>query len=414
MAVVGTVAAAGALVLGSGWAPELRYGIVILGLIAPLRLFTDAHMALFQAVKRFDVAAAGQFTLAAATVTVQTLLVALFGFYGMFMGLAASMLAMYALWRRVGVVGWLRPAFRWRIERRHVRGLISYGAPIMINGQIWALFLAIDSLIVATFLDVERLGYYSLALSVTTYILLLPKTIGAALFPRMAERFGSTGDVGSIAHYSTRVQQVLSSTLVPVFMGAAFFLVPVLIRHALPEFEPGIPVTQIIVVGTFFLALTNMPIKLLITAGYRWPLTAVTAGCLAFNAAANLIAVGVLDAGIKGAAVATAVSYFACFLAVTVYALSKVMRVRGILHHVGEVVVVFAYAAAAMYGIDALFDRGGGLLADAATSTACYLLFLVLLAPSVVRAERRYGGLGQIRSLAATGVRKLRALRATG
>jgi O-antigen/teichoic acid export membrane protein len=414
MAVLGPVLAAVALALGSGWAPELRYGIMILGLTAPLRLFTDAHVVILQAIKRFDVSAATQVVSALVILTLQTAVVALFGFYGMFLGLVVSMLATYALWKRMGVVGWLRPGFRWRIERRHVRELISYGAPIMIQGQTWLLFMAVDSLIVATFLDVERLGYYSLALSVTSYILLLPKSVAAALLPRMAERFGSTGDVGSIGHYATRVQQVLSSTLVPVFMGAAFFLVPVLIRHALPEFEPGIPVTQVIVAGTFFLALTNMPIKLLITAGYRWPVAMLTAACLAFNAVANLVAVGVLDTGIEGAAVATAVSYFVVFLTTTVYALSKVESVRGILDHVGEVVVTFAYAAAVMYGIDALFERGGGLLADAAASTGSYLLFLVLLAPCFVRAERRYGGARQLWSLAATGVSKLRALRATG
>jgi O-antigen/teichoic acid export membrane protein len=367
-----------------------------------------------QGVKRFDITAAADVASAAVILTVQTLMVVLFGFYGMFAGLTASLLAMYAVWKRMGVVGWTKPVFNWRIDRSRVGELISFGAPIMIYGQIWILFMAVDSLIVATLLDVRQLGYYSLALSVTTYIMLVPSTIAAVLFPRMAEQFGQTRDIHAIGHYATRVQQVLSTTMVPALMGAGFFLVPVLIRHALPEFTPGIVVTQIIVAGTFFLAVSNMPRKLLYTAGYRWPLAAMMAGCLTFNAAVNLIAIAVLDLGIKGAAGATAASYFVVFMSSTVYALSKLASVREIVAHVGELVLLFLYAATAMYGIDALITPPTGLFADIAVSVGCYLLYLVLLVPCFVWGEKRYGGGRQIWSAVGGGWRRLRGGEATG
>ena len=60
---------------------------------------------------------------------------------------------------------------------------MSFGFPIMLQGQIWLLFMSIDNLIVAGFISVKDLGYYALAVSVTGYVLHMPRSIGAALFP---------------------------------------------------------------------------------------------------------------------------------------------------------------------------------------------------------------------------------------
>ena len=108
----------------------------------------------------------------------------------------------------------------------------------MVFGQIWLLFMGIDNLIVAGFLSVKQLGYYALAISVTNYILQLPRSIGQAMFPRMAERFGETGEVASFAGYATDAQRLLAYMIVPIFVAGAFYAFPVLIRHALPEFKP--------------------------------------------------------------------------------------------------------------------------------------------------------------------------------
>ncbi len=173
--------------------------------------------------------------------TLQTAAVVLFGFYGMFVGIVLSIVGMYVLWRRLGLTTWRRPAFAWRIDRSRVRELMSFGFPIAIQGQIWLLFMSVDNLIVAGFLSVKDLGYYALGVSVTGYVLHLPRSIGAALFPRMTEKFGETSDIKSIRHYAVDTQRVLAYMLVPLFLGAAFFLVPVLIRHALPGVRAGHP-----------------------------------------------------------------------------------------------------------------------------------------------------------------------------
>jgi hypothetical protein len=142
-----------------------------------------------------------------------------------------------------------------------------------------------------------------------------------------------------------------------------------------------------------------MPTKVLVTAGYRWSLIALMLGCLALNAGANLLAVGVLDEGIEGAAVAASVSYLVTFVTLTAYALSKALGAWDVAMHVGELSVVIAYVIAAVWGIESVAGPGGGpLLEDLALAAAKLLAFLVLLSPCLMRAQSRYGTLTAIRS----------------
>jgi O-antigen/teichoic acid export membrane protein len=379
-----------AIVLGQGWAPELRYGLVLLGLTGPLRLLSDCHQVIFQASRRFRVASLSTVVDALIMVTAGTALVWLLGFYGMFAAVVTSCVGLLVLWTRMGLTGWRRPAFVWRIERPLVRDLLAFGAPIMIQGQIWLLFLTVDNLIVAAVLGVRDLGYYALAVSITTYILLLPKSIGAALFPRMAERFARTEDASSISLYATEVQRLLAYVLVPALVGIAYFGAPVVIRQALPDFTPAIPAVRILVAGASFLALTSMPVKVLIAAGDRWRLASLLLGCLAFNALANWIVVGVLDGGVRGAALATSSSYLVAFGALTVYALRQTRAHDGFAH-VAELTLVTAYVVGALWAIEGLIGEGrGSVWLEAGVCAAELAVFCAALAPVLALAERRH------------------------
>ena len=83
-------------------------------------------------------------------------------------------------------------------------------------------------------------------------------------------------------------------------------------------------------------------------------------GCLAVNAAANYVAVAVLDQGIEGAAVATVFSYFVVFVATSGYALNMMIGRRAMIAHVSELVFVAAYVAAVLWRSRASSDRARG------------------------------------------------------
>ena len=412
VATAGAAIALVAVAFGGGWAPEVRYGLVLVGLLAPLRLYVDAHEVLLQVTNRFPAVSSGVVVKSLIVLTVQTLLVYEFGYYGMFLGLAAATIGVFLFWSRLGLAGPKNPAFAWHVDRRWLREVIAFGLPILIYAQTWLLFMAVDNFIVAGLIDARNLGYYALAVSVTSYIMFLPTSIGAAVSPRMMEDFGETGRIESIRHLATRVQTTLAWLLLPIFVGAAFFLVPVLIRHALPAFEPAIPVVHIMVAGSFCLALTGMPVKMLLSAGYRWGLTGLEAVCLLMNAAMNYVAIAVLDWGLEGAAFATALSYFVTLLILTTYALSKAYERREVLVHLLEILAVFAYLLGALWGIEWLLGDGtGGVGADVAVGLLKFALLLVLLAPWMALAERRYQALTASLELARRARRTLRQLR---
>ncbi len=390
--VAGALLSAVALLFGGGWPDELRYGLVILGVLGPLRIFADVHKSLLQATKRFDASSATAVLEAVTLVSVQTLCVVAFGFYGMFLGIALSVVVLYGLWWRLGVVGLRRASFSFRIDRKRIPELLSFGFPLMLQAQLWLLFMSIDNLIVAGFISVKDLGYYALAVSVTNYVLHLPRSIGASLFPRMTEEFVKTERIESIRHYATDVQRLLAYMLVPVFLGAAFFLVPMLIRVALPDFAPAIPVVRIMVAASFLIALVNQPLKVLTTAGYRWGITMVMLACLAFNGSCNYLAVAVFDWGLEGAAWATALSYLIAMVSLTGYAMVKIGSLKTAVAHIAEMLVVVAYVLGAAWGVEWLLGSGAqSTVGDVLLSLAKYGLFLIALAPWLIAGERRYG-----------------------
>jgi O-antigen/teichoic acid export membrane protein len=397
MSATGVVLICVALAVGGDWPPELRWGLVLVGLTAPLRNLVDCHEMLYQATKRFLPLSGGLILKALATVALQTLAVVFFGFYGMFVGLVALNISALVLWRRMGVAGPRHPAFRRSIDRSQLRDLIGIGVPLYVFGHAWILFFAIDSLIVAGFVGIQELGYYALAVSVTAFIILLPKGIGQTLYPRMQERYSASGDVRAARDPAADTQLVLAFMLVPLFIAAAYFLLPVLIRHLLPAFEPAIGVVHIMVAGTFLIALVEMPVQLIITIGKRWNLSALMLGALGVNAGANYVAVGLLDKGIDGAAYATVFSYLVLLIAVSVYGFGTTGGWRLALRQLGAIAAVLAWTLGAIWALEALIGTGEGSLAtDIALNLGKLTAVVVLLAPWLYVIERRYGAVTTI------------------
>jgi hypothetical protein len=82
---------------------------------------------------------------------------------------------------------------------------------------------------------------------------------------------------------------------------------------------------------------------------------------------------------------------------------------RGLLVHIGELVLVFAYVSAALWGIEGLLGHAaGGLGSDLLAATAKFALFLVTLIPWALLVERRYSGLTSMWSMGTAAARMAR------
>jgi O-antigen/teichoic acid export membrane protein len=407
-ALAGLIVIGVALAFGASWSPQLRWGVVLLGLLAPLRALVDVHYDLIRLVRRFDILAASLVLTGLLTLSVQTALVYALGYYGMFAGLALLCVASLATWWWFGFAGIRRPAFRPRLVRRRLRELVLAGIPITLYSNIWILFISVDTLLVASLLSVKQVGYYSLAVSVNSYLLFLPRIVSSAIFPRMQETYGESEDAAAVRHYAWDVPRVLAFVFVPLMIAAAFFLLPVLVRAVLPAFVPGIPAMRVMVAGAIFLALVDMPIEFLITVNARWLATALIVGCLALNAGLNLVALLGFDGGIRGAAIATASSYLVLWLVMTVVALRRVYTARLVAVQIATLLAVSAQLLGLLWLLERLVgtsDRGS---VDLALGLAKVALALALMTPWFVYAERRYAVFGRTRRLAGAAILRLR------
>lgn len=399
-AVAGLVVAAVGL-LATSWSPYLRWGLVLLGLTAPLRALVDIHTDILRLTRRFRILAVSLVLNALLVLTLQSAFVAVLGFWGMFVGLVVVSLASLGLWTKLGLTGFRRPAFRWQIDLSMLRHLALVGIPVTAYSNLWVLFTSIDTLLVATFLDIKSVGYYSVAVSVNSYVLFLPRIVGGALFPRMQERFSAQNSVRAIRHYAVDVPRVLAYLLVPLLLAAAFFLLPVLVRQAMPSFTPGIRAVQVIVAGSFFLSLADMPIEFMITAGRRWRITGLMVAALAVNAAANAIALGVFHAGLVGAAAATGGSYFLLFATTTYMAVATADTHGAAVSQMLRLIMAGVWTIGVLWGTEVLFGPGGGSLAHELTRAFLKLVIaLVALSPLVVLGEIRYRPLAMLLRMA--------------
>jgi O-antigen/teichoic acid export membrane protein len=317
----------------------------------------------------------------------------------MFAGLVLATLAAFVYWSAVGLALPRAPAFAFRIDRARLGELMRIGFPILVYSQIWVLFSSVDSLIVARFVNVTNLGYYALAVSVTSYVMLLPNSIAIAIFPRMQEQFARR-EHAAVRQYVVDVQTMLALVLVPLFIASVFVGLPVLIRQALSAFDPAIVVVQIMVAGSFLLALVQIPIEYLITTNRRWQTTVLMIACLAVNAAANLVAVTVLHGGVRGAAIATVLSYGVVFAAATTYALVHEVNRPELLAHTTVLLAAGTYTVGVLWVVEMLVGHGRSASADIALALAKLGLEIVLLAPLGLLAERRYGTVGALLALA--------------
>jgi O-antigen/teichoic acid export membrane protein len=392
MAVLGTIVAAVSLAMGGDWAPELQYGLVALGLTAPLRALSDVHDLLLQVTKRFAVLSWTVLIRAVVVLLAQTALVLALGFWGMFAGLVAATLSGFVYWNLRGLAFPRAAAFRFRVDGGRAGELLRVGLPILVYSQIWLLFASVDSLIVARFADVTSLGYYALAVSVTSYVMLLPNSIATTIFPRMQEQHARR-EHDAVRKYVVDIQTVLGLVLVPLFIAAVFFGLPVLIRHALPAFVPSVLAVQIMVAGSFSLALVQIPIEYLITTNRRWQATVIMVVCLVVNGAANFVAVAILHRGVPGAAVATIASYGFVFIVTTTYALVREVDGSKLLAHTALLAVAGAYTVGLLWGIDAVLGRGRDLADDVGLALAKFAILAVMLSPLLYIAERRYGAI---------------------
>jgi len=150
------------------------------------------------------------------------------------------------------------------------------------------------------------LGYYGIAIVATNPIGLLPNNLRSVLYPRLLEKYGAKGDKLYLEGFLTE-PSLLLVFLTLLLIGAVYCFVPAGIPIFLPQYTPSIPSLKILVVGSYFVALSQIPLSILIGIKLQRELIPVILGAilvLGITCAAALS----LGYGIEGVAFSNAVT----------------------------------------------------------------------------------------------------------
>ena len=200
--------------------------------------------------------------------------------------------------------------------------LMRVGIPILFSGFVLSLLATVDRLMIISFLGEEQLGFYGLAIFLTSVVSLIPAMAGQVLYPRITFQFGNSDkSVDSLRSFVLIPPKILSA-LLPIIIGVLYLSLPLITNAFLPAYSQGIKAARIVVVGIFFFGILGLTDYLLVTIGKLKQY--VIFGCIALllNVALNYLFIK-LGYGIEGVALGgKLITYFFYSCIVIGYALS--------------------------------------------------------------------------------------------
>jgi len=278
--------------------------------VIPLLLFESYVFAILQALGRF---ALYNMRLLIGTILLTLgLLIVLVGFHG---GLREAILVVVCVpvvmdaWLLVTVRRWL--PFAWRLDLPLLGRELRFGLKSHIQVLAQHLHLRADAYLVAYFLDPAQVAYYVLAVRLAELMLDIPEAVGVVLYPRLA----SLDD--RAMHALTA--QACRRTVLLTSAGAgllAFFGPALIVLWYGQDYAPAGEPLRLVAVGVVM-----MSVFVLLTRNFtsrNKQQVNIAAGCVALigNVVLNIFMIPAH--GIIGAALASAISYSAAAVFLTV------------------------------------------------------------------------------------------------
>jgi O-antigen/teichoic acid export membrane protein len=200
----------------------------------------------------------------------------------------------------------LRTGRKSRIERQVLRESFRFGFKAYLANVLGMIIYRFDLFILGAYSGARQLGYYSVAVSASTIVMLGPGALSAVLFPRLAALEASNRHADA-ARLETRVLRHTTLALlvggVVVALGFAFLAGPIFGQRFSPAVVPGLVLVPgaaaLAVAGTFYAAL----------AGHGRPDYALVAGLIIAPLAVGLYLVLIPEFDATGAALGSTISY---------------------------------------------------------------------------------------------------------
>jgi len=279
--------------------PEVFLGLLFLAGLIILNRINNLLIVFLRATKRFSLAGKQMMFSSVLNVICVGFLSYHYKIYGFMVAMALSLIfnIVYILWQAP-------LKLHLKVNVPLIKQLIAYGSPLLVLTLTSTLFITIDKIMIASFLGLEALGWYSIAIMAANTITNLSNSVGTVLNTNLNERYGKTNDIQSLKGFVSKSAHAFSTGMPLIILGA-WFGVPYLVRLVLPEYVQGIGALKLLLLGTFFLALSHPYNQFLISIKKHLTMLPVTAGAcliaLSLNFAAVKLGLGIV--GIAGATV---------------------------------------------------------------------------------------------------------------
>ncbi len=355
---------------------EVFYGLIFMAALILLERFNNVVISLLRAFKEFRLASKQMVLSAIVNAALVAFLAYHYEIYGFLWAMCLSLIfnIAYILYHH-------RFSFRWSLHLKPLRALIAYGFPLMILGFLGAILVSIDRIMIAKYLGLEALGFYSIAILAANYIYSVPNAVGIVMIPNVQEAYGRSENAQDLKNTISKWSLVFSNT-VPVLIALAWFLAPPLVSWILPGFEPGIPALKYLVLGGFFLAMVYPYSHFLIAIKRHLELLPLFVVALVLTILFNALAIRG-GRGITGVAVATLLALFLKFTASYILASRYLVGFREALLGFGAVLLKFLYTFFLLHFL-AVAGNGSEVLWQGMMR---FIFFVVFFSPLLIQAN---------------------------
>jgi O-antigen/teichoic acid export membrane protein len=284
------------------FAEETILGLRIVAVLLVLQQIHNFYQLALKSHNCFGLMAAQQVLFAGLTVCVLISLTYYAGFSGFLWGHAlVFVLVLSFLYKYVPV------RFSFQFDWAKVVHLGRIGFPIMTVGLAYGMLVSLDRIMVIAFLGKEQLGYYSLSFMAYSIMILFPMVVAQVMYPRLAKRYGKTGDPKSLGPLVYGPLRYLIPVMLLVLV-AAYVLAPRFVGAFLPNYALGIPALKITFCGVFFLSFVGGFANFLNTVNKQKLYLIVQVCALSLNGFLNYLFIQ-LNYGITGVALGTSITY---------------------------------------------------------------------------------------------------------
>ncbi len=360
---------------------EFLLGLIASAVIVYSQRIYNYSVVILRVTKQFNLVAKLMIFSSAVTLLLTLTLTLSFGFYGFLV----SQVVIY--WINTWFINRCHPLkFKFSLDSEKLKPVVKLGLSLILCQVAYTVLTSLDRILIAKMAGFKELGLFSVALMANTYVVSFPNLIGIVLFPYYQEKFGERDNIQDLKIYVLYPTTSLTY-LLPFMLGVVWFTSPILVHYVIPEYTGGLTALQVLLLGSYFLCMTQHFNIFLITINRQFSLFFATL-------AAILLAVFLMVTSLRTGRGIAGVA----FSELVVYALYLYSLMALSLKHVGEkntlfwaalkVFLVFVYMAGGFYGIEQLFGNMGNETPPLISSLVKLLAALIYLSPLLYFSEK--------------------------